>query len=220
MPNRSLSGPAPAAPHAADRPSAMRVGDHLALDFLNSNAAPRGVTIEWIENGRDLLDWLAAAGVLESAEAERIAGSAPPAVLDGAAEEAVDLREWFRDVIARAKTGGLDAVTNEDVERLNRVLARDAMFQRVEPAGADKQLRVVTDRPWREPGELLVPLAVAMAQLLCEGDLDLVRRCENPACTLWFYDRTKGHRRRWCSQAVCGNRAKVAAHRERKRLAR
>ncbi|MEQ1718679.1 MAG: CGNR zinc finger domain-containing protein, partial [Hyphomicrobium sp.] len=28
----------------------------------------------------------------------------------------------------------------------------------------------------------------------------------------------KGHRRRWCSQTMCGNRAKVAAFRERQRL--
>jgi len=32
---------------------------------------------------------------------------------------------------------------------------------------------------------------------------------------MWFYDRTKSHRRRWCSMALCGNRAKARAHRER-----
>ncbi|MGO9268383.1 MAG: CGNR zinc finger domain-containing protein [Candidatus Binataceae bacterium] len=30
-----------------------------------------------------------------------------------------------------------------------------------------------------------------------------------------FLDRTKAHARRWCSMAVCGNRAK-AAHRSRR----
>ena len=30
-----------------------------------------------------------------------------------------------------------------------------------------------------------------------------------------FLDRTKGHARRWCSMAVCGNRAKAEAHRAR-----
>ena len=97
------------------------------------------------------------------------------------------------------------------------MLTKDAMFRQVDPAGEDGRLRVVTHRHWREPDELLAPIAAAMAELLSESDHALVRRCTNPACPLWFYDRTKGHRRRWCSQAVCGNRAKVAAHRARVR---
>jgi predicted RNA-binding Zn ribbon-like protein len=66
---------------------------------------------------------------------------------------------------------------------------------------------------------LLVPVAEAMAELLETGDYQLVRRCENPNCTLLFYDRTKSHRRRWCSMAICGNRMKVAAFRARQREA-
>ncbi|MGH7080341.1 MAG: CGNR zinc finger domain-containing protein [Acetobacteraceae bacterium] len=42
-----------------------------------------------------------------------------------------------------------------------------------------------------------------------------MKACENQACTLLFADHTRGHRRRWCSMAICGNRAKQAAHRER-----
>jgi predicted RNA-binding Zn ribbon-like protein len=53
--------------------------------------------------------------------------------------------------------------------------------------------------------------------LLATGDFSLVRRCENAACVLWFYDRTRSHHRRWCSMARCGNRHKVAAFRKRRR---
>jgi predicted RNA-binding Zn ribbon-like protein len=42
-----------------------------------------------------------------------------------------------------------------------------------------------------------------------------VKACEGPACTLLFADHTRGHARRWCSMALCGNRAKQAAHRHR-----
>jgi predicted RNA-binding Zn ribbon-like protein len=59
------------------------------------------------------------------------------------------------------------------------------------------------------------PVAEAAAQLLAEGEFQLVRVCEHPDCTLWFYDRTKSHKRRWCSMAVCGNRHKVAEYRKR-----
>ena len=65
------------------------------------------------------------------------------------------------------------------------------------------------------PEQLLAPLAEAAAAPLVEGDFELVRHCENPECTLWFYDRTKSHRRRWCSMALCGNRHKVATFRRR-----
>jgi hypothetical protein len=41
--------------------------------------------------------------------------------------------------------------------------------------------------------------------------------CEAGNCSLWFLDVSKGHARRWCSMAICGNRAKAAAHRARAR---
>lgn len=44
------------------------------------------------------------------------------------------------------------------------------------------------------------------------GDL---RRCEAPGCGTIFIDESRGRRRRWCSMARCGNRAKAAAFRSR-----
>ena len=60
--------------------------------------------------------------------------------------------------------------------------------------------------------QFLVLIAVAAADLLCHGDLSLVKKCDNPRCILYFYDTTKNHARRWCSMAGCGNRMKAAAH--------
>ena len=70
---------------------------------------------------------------------------------------------------------------------------------------------------WSGPEQVLVPIAESAAGLLSNGDLSLVRKCENPACILYFYDTTKNHGRRWCSMSACGNRAKVAAHYRRTR---
>jgi predicted RNA-binding Zn ribbon-like protein len=67
------------------------------------------------------------------------------------------------------------------------------------------------------PAQAVTLLAEAAARLLTEKDLTLVRRCENPACVLHFYDTSKNHRRRWCSMEICGNRMKVAAHYRRHR---
>jgi predicted RNA-binding Zn ribbon-like protein len=62
---------------------------------------------------------------------------------------------------------------------------------------------------------LLMPIVEALARLVCDEDFTQVKACEGPACTLLFADHTRGHARRWCSMKICGNRAKVAAHRKR-----
>ena len=201
-------------------PPPMRVGDHLALDFLNSIAAPRGASIEWIGSGHGLLTWLTDVGALQAASAERLASFEPSSHLDEVSAEAVSLREFFRDLVAQMKTEGRKAVSAGDLKRLNAVLERDSKFDQIEHDRDGQCFVVVTNRPWREPAEVLMLLAAAMADFICNIDLDLVRKCEAPKCTLWFLDRTKGHRRRWCSQAVCGNRAKAAAHRTRAKAAR
>jgi predicted RNA-binding Zn ribbon-like protein len=63
--------------------------------------------------------------------------------------------------------------------------------------------------------QVLAPLAESAAELIA-GDFTLVKHCENPDCSMWFADRTKSHRRRWCSMAICGNRHKVASFRQRR----
>ena len=39
-----------------ERPPPFFVGDHLALDFLNSIASPKDVPVEWLRDGRALID--------------------------------------------------------------------------------------------------------------------------------------------------------------------
>jgi predicted RNA-binding Zn ribbon-like protein len=78
-------------------------------------------------------------------------------------------------------------------------------------------VHIERNRPARSPEQLLAPLAEAAAEFLATADFSLVRACEGRACILWFYDRTKSHRRRWCSMQVCGNRHKVETFRERQR---
>ena len=106
---------------------------------------------------------------------------------------------------------------------LNRLLARDDSYWQIEaggdsrdgPASGQRVLRSRRIRRWTAPGQLLQPIAEAIADLVCNADFRLIRACEGTACTLMFLDRTKSHARRWCSMAVCGNRAKAAAHRAR-----
>jgi len=39
-----------------------------------------------------------------------------------------------------------------------------------------------------------------------------VGRCADPACGWVYVDTSRGHRRRWCSSADCGNRERVRRH--------
>jgi predicted RNA-binding Zn ribbon-like protein len=200
------------------RPPAFFVGDHLALDFLNTIATPRGSVIEWLADGQDLVSWLQQAKAIDRAAAARqreLAG----ATLDEIARHARDFRHWLRGFVT-ARMGKPLRASAAAIAPLNELLARDTSFPKVEVARSDAEgghrRRLRRLHHWEDPKELLDPVAAAAADLICNQDFRLIRACEGSACVLLFLDRTKAHARRWCSMAVCGNRAKAAAHRARK----
>ena len=207
------------------RPAPFFIGDNRALDFLNSVAAPAGREIEWLADGEDFLAWLERAHAVPAATAAHFRKDAVPRALDAVAAQARELREWFRAFVSKHAGKPLQARDLRELMPLNALLARDQAFRQIEIAGAGKadhgalcrRLRWQAQRHWDSPKTLLLPIAEAMGELICEHDFTLVRKCEGPTCTLWFLDISKAHARRWCSMAVCGNRAKAAAHRARAR---
>jgi predicted RNA-binding Zn ribbon-like protein len=195
------------------------LGDHPALDFLNSIATPVRDPVELLTGGPAYLAWLERAGLIDAADRAAITARFGPAELDAAAAQAVGLREWLRPVVAAWAAGDGPGVANTVLpaparDHLNGILAADHRFPQIAPGGDGRPV-VVERRSWQTPDQLLVPPAEAAARLLTTGDHELVRPCQGPACTLWFYDRTRSHRRRWCSMATCGNRAKARNHRQR-----
>jgi predicted RNA-binding Zn ribbon-like protein len=64
-------------------------------------------------------------------------------------------------------------------------------------------------------GDRFELLGEVLAKFVCEEDFADVKACEGHSCTLVFADHTRGRARRWCSTAICGNRAKQVAHRNR-----
>jgi predicted RNA-binding Zn ribbon-like protein len=196
------------------RPAPFFVADHLALDFVNSRAAGS----EWLADGQDLLDWLEQAGAVGPVVSRRFRADA--AAVDAVAAEARELRRWLRGFVERHSGRQLAADALAELEPLNRLLAQDDSYPQI--AAGEARLHLERQRRWSAPGQLLSPIAEAIADLVAHQDFRLVRACEGSGCMLMFLDRTKAHARRWCSMAVCGNRAKVAAHRARawKRRAR
>jgi predicted RNA-binding Zn ribbon-like protein len=199
------------------RPPPFFVADHPALDFLNSIASPRGVTVEWLRDGRDLVDWLERANVIGPDVATRFRRSNDQRTLDCVAVSAREFRDWLRDFVTRHMGRPLTKGSAKALGPLNQLLAGDTSYPVVEAAGGEQALRLRRIRRCERPDDLLRPIAEAAADLVCSVDFRLIRACEGFPCTLVFLDRTKAHMRRWCSMAVCGNRAKAAAHRAKKR---
>ena len=193
------------------------VGDQLALDFMNTIAAPKGEPIEWIGTGADFLEWLIIVEAISRSERDLIKSKWSINEIDKVASEAREMREWFREIIIRIKDQGCGALMLSDIEKLNDLLSLEKNERYVEPGHNGEAIQLEVRRLWTKPRELLVPIVSAMAELLVDGDFNLTRECKNEPCTLWFYVRTKGHRRMWCSPSLCGNRAKVAAYRERQK---
>lgn len=195
---------------------AIFVGDALGLDFLNSIATPVDTAIDWIEDGEGLLRWLEQAGLVPGEVLREMRARALPGELDTLADQARSLREWFRGFVRGHKGRPLTPEALAELEPLNRLLERDESFSRIAPHPTGPGLfRLQSARRWRSPEALLLPVGEALAQLVCTEDFAQVKACEGPACTLLFADHTRGHARRWCSMALCGNRAKQAAHRQR-----
>ena len=185
------------------------------MDLLNTRARPGGIEVEWLANGRDLAAWLAAAGLaIPEGNAKQ---------MDAVAAEVRHLREAFRRFVDRHAGRPLTAAPAAAAElaEVNAVLATDDAYRQVEPGDREDGPPLVWHRHRRPPrptaSAVLLPLADAIGDLVTTADFSLVRRCQGSACTLGFLDRTKGHARRWCSMAACGNRAKAAAHRARRR---
>ena len=192
------------------------LGDDPALDFLNSTATPARGTIELIGDGASYVRWLEQAGLIERADVTAILRKFAPSELDEVANQAVELRRWLRPIVVGWATPPVGTLPVSATTRLNAILQNDRRFAQLRRTpDSSFAHRLVDRRPWDDIRQVLAPPAAAAARLLTSADPELVRNCEGPGCTLLFYDRTKSHRRRWCSMAVCGNRAKARAHRER-----
>jgi predicted RNA-binding Zn ribbon-like protein len=202
------------------RPPVIFIADALGLDFLNSIATPVDKEIDWIDDGEGLLAWLEQAHLVPAEGLETLRAQAMPGEFDNVAAQARSLREWFREFVRERKGRPLPPGDLRELEPLNRLLEQDERFGRIvaRDHGGDTGLKLQMMRRWRSPGSLLLPIGEALARFVCEEDFSNVKACEGPACTLMFADHTRGHARRWCSMAICGNRAKQAAYRNRIRM--
>jgi predicted RNA-binding Zn ribbon-like protein len=199
------------------RPPANFIADSPGLDFLNSIATPVDAPVDWLDSGEGLVAWLPQANLVPAEVLKALTAQAPSGELDKIADQARALREWFRGFVRKHMGRPLTPEAIQELGPLNALLMRDEMFSRIarrRDSDGDR-LEVQRARFWRSPKSLLLPIGEALAKCVCDEDFVSIRACEGHRCTLIFADHTRRRGRRWCSMAVCGNRAKQAAHRDR-----
>jgi predicted RNA-binding Zn ribbon-like protein len=178
------------------------VGDNLAINFINTRRMVEGQLTDTLQSGSDVKAWLKRLEV-------PVAKGVLPFTEDMLLHRARELREIALAAVTDQKSGKKPSLV-----ALNKFLG-EATSHAVVTSDDARNIQVARVYGKDTIEAFLAPLAEAIADLLANGDFDLIRRCESNTCVLWFYDRTKGHRRRWCSSTGCGNRAKVAAFRAR-----
>lgn len=184
---------------------------HPALDFCNTlagwnSAEPR----EYLVSYAHLAVWAREEGLVARSTATRLCQDAE---LDpsGANSEIERARALRGALYAVCTDPGADAAWGL-VGGEAHAAAAAALLVRYAPAG----------RRWLIPDESglakpVLELARAAGDLLASENLDHVGRCPGAGCG-WLFLDPRG-RRRWCTMAVCGNRAKAQRHAERARQA-
>jgi predicted RNA-binding Zn ribbon-like protein len=122
-------------------------------------------------------------------------------------EAALELREALR----RAMLAHNGAPEDEAAARaLEEVARRGELGVHFGPAGS-MSLAPRAEGLAGALAALLVPVAASIA----DGSWERVKACRADDCHWAFYDRSRNHSGTWCDMAICGNRTKVRAYRER-----
>ena len=171
---------------------------NLALDFVGTLNERRTTRVENLHDASDVASWLVRAGVLDEA---------PPTDRHTLAE-AIAVREALFSVAERLIDHPGGALPQPDLDIVNRIAAEPPPAVRLRADGS-----VGRSGSWRAGLS-----AVARDGLVLAGVEDgQLKWCADEKCTHPFLDRSRGHRRRWCEMAGCGDRAKAAAYRARRR---
>jgi predicted RNA-binding Zn ribbon-like protein len=188
------------------------VGNQLCLDFINTDLVLNGQPTDLLSSFQELVAWLVQAGLLAEEEANK---TEREGTRQGAEtlKQAKAFRTIMRETVERLAAHR--PVPQATLDAVNQLLRHRVGYPQIGRRGGafERTYRAEFDGS----GQLLGLLAEAASDLLCVCDLSLIKKCQNPACVLFFYDTTKNHARHWCSMSLCGNRSKVAAHYHRHR---
>lgn len=188
-------------PAATTNPHDFRFGlGDPVLEFLATRAGRYGEPLERLAEPADLTRWL---------ELSHLAGGAR------CSEDVLADAHELREAIYRTLTAAREArrPNSSDLRLVNDWARRPTPSPQLSPS-----MNVVFTGPDPCRAELAT-LARAAIELIAGPRLSRIRNCANPTCSLMFIDHSRPGRRRWCSMERCGNRAKTARYRQRRRTA-
>jgi len=195
-------------------PAKSFLGGHAVLDFLNTAGGDtKARDEERLESFSDLLTWAKASAIIDKNEfsaLKRTAAQSPDTAFECLQEVRKQRECLYRYILAVAGRGAVQQADRDVVERNCKAAFRQAQLQ---PLTGVSQWQILLD----DVGLRLVKLRLDLAtSTLITGPVSAnIRQCE--MCTWLFIDLSSSKRRRWCSMALCGNRAKVQRHYYRNR---
>jgi predicted RNA-binding Zn ribbon-like protein len=188
------------------------LGGALCLDFVNTvDPRLKRPQEDYLVTFEQLAQWGRYVGVLSAAEERALLALAARDTSFAAdvQQRAIELRAALYELVRPPRRRAARAL-----EILNREFTRTASARVLGRHRDDYRLSWSADSPHER---LLGTIAQSALELLTSPALDRVRECAGDGCGWLFLDVSKAHRRRWCSMAICGNRAKAQRHRQRQR---
>ena len=179
------------------------IADHPVLDMLNTVAIVNKQQDDFWQTDQDVIYWLETVANIKLTSHKTFKQGE-------LLKTARLLREVIRKLVVKKKGDSLDSIKS-----LEPFLDASLSWVRLQK-NAEGQWQQHRCYKQDTVEQVFAPITEAAAALLAEVDFNLVRVCEHEECILWFLDRTKTHKRRWCSMALCGNRHKVAKYRKQK----
>ena len=190
----------------------IAVGNHPAVDLCNTETDWTGATPhEYLESYAHFVVWSREVGLLDARTAARslAASSRRSASVDSVLARAIDFRgALHRVLIGSAAAADWRTIDTEVAANVPALHLRAAAAPDREPLAAWSLSAEPVDAP-------LAAAVWAAAGLLTTAHVGDVRACPGASCGWLFLD--PAGRRRWCSMAWCGNRAKVRRHAQRQR---
>ena len=126
----------------------------------------------------------------------------------GALRRAIELREALRHLLL-ANNGA--ALEPNSIEALNEAISDATLSVSFDVDG--KPALAVSGSG---PSAVVAPIVAIVYEAMVNGTWGRLKACRADDCLAAFYDRSKNLSGTWCDMAVCGNRAKARAYRERR----
>jgi predicted RNA-binding Zn ribbon-like protein len=183
-----------------------------ALDFLNTKELVSGSLVDHLETPARAFDWLAGRNLVH------------PELLDRERRRALDDPETGQRALGRVRRvrDALREVTDAVAERRKAAPSALAEVNRairarevIELDQSEDGVRVGHRHIGDPVDDALARLAEPIVLEISSGRPERFRICDNETCRWVFFDASPTGKRRWCSMASCGNRAKARRHRER-----